>query len=364
MIDQRAKSSIWLAALLLSACGEDSSSSDGNPVLVDVPAGTLAGNDGTTGPVAQPGTQMPGVGDGSTDTAIPPADTGGTDGQTPPAQGMDGMNDGAAAAGVGGDGDGDGDAMMGGDGDGSSGVDPSTLEPFSFFVTSLEIMQELSGSQDGFGGNLGGLSGADDICQQAADRVGFGAKTWRAFLSATDDGSGNPVHAIDRIGDGPWYDRNGRLIAENRAGLLQERPDGDAQAVNDLANEHGEGLMQFGDTHDIVTGTNAQGQLDSPELAKTCNDWTSTTVNPSTGDEGGGTSGGGGWVPGGGFGAFNNGVRVGHSWPAMSGTNWMTAHTEGSCAAGVNLVQNGPGDGSSIGAGGGWGAIYCFALQP
>jgi hypothetical protein len=28
----------------------------------------------------------------------------------------------------------------------------------------------------------------------------------------------------------------------------------------------------------------------------------------------------------------------------------------------VNLVQNGGGDGSSIGAGGGWGAIYCFAL--
>ena len=30
----------------------------------------------------------------------------------------------------------------------------------------------------------------------------------------------------------------------------------------------------------------------------------------------------------------------------------------------MNLIQNGPGNGQSIGAGGGWGGIYCFALTP
>jgi hypothetical protein len=50
---------------------------------------------------------------------------------------------------------------------------------FSFFVTSLEAMRRLSGSQDGFGGDLGGLEGADRICQQIAEGVGAGQKTWR-----------------------------------------------------------------------------------------------------------------------------------------------------------------------------------------
>ncbi|MGD8858852.1 MAG: hypothetical protein PVI30_02505 [Myxococcales bacterium] len=248
------------------------------------------------------------------------------------------------------------DGAAGAAGDGSAEVDPSTLEPFSFFVTSLEIMRELSGSRDGFGGDFGGLEGADSICQQAAAAVGFGAKTWRAFLSATDDGNGNPVHAIERIGEGPWYDRNGRLVAENVDGLLNTRPEGDAQTVGDLPNEYGEGLTQFGDTHDILTATNSAGELDSTDPANTCNDWTSTTVEVAGGFDFGGFGGGGG---GGG-----GGIRVGHSWPAMSGQSWVAAHSAHSCAPGVNLVQSGPGDGSSVGAGGGWGAIYCFALQP
>lgn len=48
----------------------------------------------------------------------------------------------------------------------------------------------------------------------------------------------------------------------------------------------------------------------------------------------------------------------------MTGTNWKNSHAVTSCRPGVNIVQGGRGDGSSVGAGGGWGAIYCFALQP
>ena len=86
---------------------------------------------------------------------------------------------------------------------------------FSFFVTSW-----LSGSAAGFGGDLrfgkaDGLSGGDEICRVIAESSlpGSGAKGWRAFLSVTKGADGKPVHAIDRVGEGPWYDRRGRLVA-------------------------------------------------------------------------------------------------------------------------------------------------------
>lgn len=222
-------------------------------------------------------------------------------------------------------------------GDDSSAPD-APAEKFSFFVTSLATMRAQSGSQDGFGGNLGGLAGADAICQRAAADVGFGGKTWRAFLSTV----AGPVHAIDRIGDGPWYDKNGRLIANDRAGLLMQRPAGDPTAVNDMADETGAGTHSFGDTHDIMTGTNAQGMLEVNDPTSTCNDWTSA-VGPGS----------------------ENKVRAGHSWPAMSGMNWMMAHRLPGCAAGVRLTITPPGqEGNTVGGQGGWGGIYCFALEP
>jgi len=210
---------------------------------------------------------------------------------------------------------------------------------FSFFVTSLAAMQDLSGSEDGFGGDLGGLSGADEICQQAADRVGAGNKTWRAFLSVVEGPEGGPVNAIDRIGEGPWYDRNERLVASDRAGLQEERPDGDPQAAVDLPDEDGIALSTFGDTHDVMTGSTEIGELESTDPASTCFDWTSAV--------GAGTE---------------RLAYCGHSWPAGSGASWIHAHPMHGCAPGVNLVQDGPGEGDCVGCGGGWGGIYCFAL--
>ncbi len=228
---------------------------------------------------------------------------------------------------------------------GGPGVDaptqdaPVTPTKFSFFVTSLATMRLQSNSMDGYGGNLGGLTGADRICQTAAAAVGAGSKTWRAFLSTYNNGA--PVHAIDRIGAGPWYDRNGRLIAMNRAGLLTgNRPAGDVATINDLPDENGTPLTTFGDSHDVVTGSNTMGMLDGNSAAATCNDWTDATAGSP------------------------NVVRLGHSWPATSGQHWIRAHTARGCSPGVNLTQNGPGTGTAIGAGGGWGGIYCFALTP
>jgi hypothetical protein len=46
--------------------------------------------------------------------------------------------------------------------------------------------------------------------------------------------------------------------------------------------------------------------------------------------------------------------------------NWMSALDEAGCAAGASLVEMGPPDSSNptVGSGGGYGAIYCFALEP
>ncbi|HRC57310.1 MAG TPA: hypothetical protein PKU97_15360, partial [Kofleriaceae bacterium] len=98
----------------------------------------------------------------------------------------------AAAACGGGDAGGGADAAMP-----DASIDsPSSAARFSFFATSLGTMRSQSGSMDGFGGNLGGLIGADRICQNAAAAVGAGGKTWRAFLSTYNGGT--PVHAISR----------------------------------------------------------------------------------------------------------------------------------------------------------------------
>src|SRR5438094_2771986 len=47
-------------------------------------------------------------------------------------------------------------------------------QPMTFFVTS-------AGS--GNGANLGGLAGADRLCQALAAAAGAGARTWHAYLS-------------------------------------------------------------------------------------------------------------------------------------------------------------------------------------
>jgi hypothetical protein len=71
-------------------------------------------------------------------------------------------------------------------------------------------------------GNLGGLTGADARCQRLAGAVGAGGKTWHAYLSAM-----NPAtNAKDRIGEGPYYNSAGVMLAATKAALHMR--DGDA----------------------------------------------------------------------------------------------------------------------------------------
>src|SRR6185295_9052963 len=108
---------------------------------------------------------------------------------------------------------------------GAAGTGGATV-PFSFFMTSQAGLARLANNANGFGGDLrfnkaDGLTGADEICKQLAEASMPGnGKTWRAFLSVTRGPAGTPVNAIDRIGDGPWYDRRGRVFALTKAAAL------------------------------------------------------------------------------------------------------------------------------------------------
>jgi hypothetical protein len=132
----------------------------------------------------------------------------------------------------------------------------------SFFVTSSNPK----------GGNLGGLAGADAMCQALAKAAGAGGKTWHAYLSTST------VDAKTRIGNGPWYNFKGERIAQNVADLHSANNKISADTAltekgtkpvylsgNPPAPPAGQQLQ-----HDIMTGTKEDGTKD----ADTCKDWT------------------------------------------------------------------------------------------
>jgi hypothetical protein len=126
----------------------------------------------------------------------------------------------------------------------------------SFFITS---------AGPGDGANLGGLKGADAHCQALAKSAGAGGKTWRAYLSSSTE------NARDRIGNGPWHNAKGALIAGDLAALHSN-----ANAINKQTGltESGATVNGRGDKpnrHDILTGSGPDGMV---AAGKTCNDWT------------------------------------------------------------------------------------------
>ena len=78
-----------------------------------------------------------------------------------------------------------------------------------FFITSAGL---------GDGANLGGLDGADAHCQTLAAAVSAGNRTWRAYLSTQGPGA---VNARDRIGEGPWANAEGLVMAGGRRAKLE-----------------------------------------------------------------------------------------------------------------------------------------------
>jgi hypothetical protein len=191
----------------------------------------------------------------------------------------------------------------------------------TFFVTSV-------GS--GKGADLGGLEGADRLCQSLAQAAGAGGKTWRAYLSTQASGGAPAVNARDRIGRGPWQNAKGTVIAKDVAEL---------HGTNNLTKqtaltEKGETVKGRGDQpnqHDILTGSQADGTAFAAGEDRTCGNWT------RSGSEGA--------------------VMVGHhdrmgpddSPPAKS---WNTSHpSRGGCSQ------------DALRGTGGAGLFYCFAAN-
>lgn len=127
----------------------------------------------------------------------------------------------------------------------------------------------------GQGGNLGGLSGADQTCTNLATAAGLGAPAWKAWVS---DGTAN---AIDRIEDaGPWYAVDGRRVFVDKASLL-------------TGPEIGLNITELGTVGggNVWTGTATDGTYSG----QACSNWTDGS-NGSLGTLGSGGSVGSSWT--------------------------------------------------------------------
>ena len=137
----------------------------------------------------------------------------------------------------------------------------------TFFVTS-------TGS--GKGADFGGLAGADKHCQTLATAAGAGGATWHAYLSQSPTQGAPAVNARDRIGNGPWQNAKGVVIARDLTEL---------HGTNNLnkqtaLTEKGEMVNGRGDTpnmHDILTGSQPDGTAFAAAEDRTCGNWTKST---------------------------------------------------------------------------------------
>jgi hypothetical protein len=201
-------------------------------------------------------------------------------------------------------------------------TDPA--KPLSFFVTSEGL---------GKGADLGGLAGADAHCQKLADAVGAGKQTWRAYLSTQAADSKPAVNARDRIGNGPWFNTRGGVVARDVAHLHGDTVDA-ARLGNNLSrttaltekNEPVKGAGDKPNEHDIITGSQPDGRAFADAADHTCKNYTASTADGS--------------------------VQLGHFDRTGGGNvSWNAAHPSRGCGQ-SNLVATG-----------GAGLLYCFAAN-
>jgi hypothetical protein len=146
------------------------------------------------------------------------------------------------------------------------GAAPAQQNNMSFFVTS-------AGS--GKGGDLGGLAGADAHCQQLAQAAGAGNKTWRAYLSTNTPPGGAATNARDRIGNGPWQNAKGVVVAKD-VNDLHANPNINKDT---LLDEKGDRIKVRSDNpnmHDMLTGSTMEGRAFPANMNLTCNNWSSS----------------------------------------------------------------------------------------
>jgi hypothetical protein len=138
----------------------------------------------------------------------------------------------------------------------SAGMAGAQDGSMSFFVTS---------ENPGSGADLGGLAGADAHCAALAEAAGATGRTWRAYLSTSEE------DARDRIGSGPWVNAEGVEIAADIEALHGEN-NISKQTALDETGAVVSGRGEDPNRHDILTGSMADGTA-APE---TCEDWTSS----------------------------------------------------------------------------------------
>lgn len=192
--------------------------------------------------------------------------------------------------------------------------------PMNFFVTSVS---------KGDGANYGGLAGADAHCQMLAQAAGRGGVKWVAYLSTQGPGA---VSARDRIGNGPFYNSRGGMVAMNQAELHGDTIDlarlGNRVNKNTARDEKGELIKGVGDMpnqHDILTGSTADGRAFTDGMDHTCSNYTSNADGRGT-------------------------VQLGHHDKTGGGSgSWNSVHASRGCSQ-PNLIQTG-----------GNGYLYCFA---
>jgi hypothetical protein len=191
---------------------------------------------------------------------------------------------------------------------------PLNLKKMSFFITSR-------GSGDG--GNLGGLAGADKICNDLALAAGAPAKKWRAYLSTTGVHGKPGIAARSRIGTGPWYNARGEEVGKNVADLHRAGSPINKETALDESGRTVNGRNDTPNKHDILTGST----LDGRPASDTCNNWTSNGAEKA---------------------------RVGHFDRVGGGeipTSWGSSHVTRSCSQ------------ADLQATGGDGLFYCFASR-
>ncbi len=179
----------------------------------------------------------------------------------------------------------------------------------TFFVTSV---------QGGDGGNIGGLAAADAHCQKLAEQAGSRGRQWRAYLSVAATDQHEAVNARDRIGNGPWHNARGVLIANNVADL---HGDGNHINMQTARNEKGEVVRG---PHDMLTGSKSDGTVADGDA--TCRNWTSTSGHAMLGHH------------------DRNG-------PYAASRSWNAAHLSDGCT--LPLLQQS----------GGAALYYCFAAR-
>jgi hypothetical protein len=137
----------------------------------------------------------------------------------------------------------------------------------SFFVTGASI---------GKGGDLGGLAGADAHCQQLATTAGAGGKTWRAYLSTPETAAAKGINARDRIGNGPWQNSKGVVVAQNVDDLHSANTKLSRETSLTERGTQVSGVGYTPNWHDVLTGSDRDGRAFAGHINMTCNNWASS----------------------------------------------------------------------------------------